>query len=273
MPPPAWCATSGGHGGRALLPGDGRHEAPDAPWELEKTSTDLYVAPALLDVACPRTTVRPTAGLTLLHVDHPQLSGPRQVLKDFFDRSGRPGAARPLPGAAGDRRGGPALPTRARPCSPRLGSARTGVRSRSTSSARWWWTRRRAWPRSARRTSSTACCSRSARTRASRASARGCGTGRSTSCRSCSTCCRAKCRWSDRGPRYRTRPRRYADHVRRRLIVKPGLTGMWQVNGRSDLSWDESVRLDLRYVENWSLALDLNPGRSSRGDIQEVRCL
>ena len=49
----------------------------------------------------------------------------------------------------------------------------------------------------------------------------------------------------------------YADHVRRRLVVKPGLTGLWQVNGRSDLSWDESVRLDLRYVENWSFALDL----------------
>jgi len=49
----------------------------------------------------------------------------------------------------------------------------------------------------------------------------------------------------------------YADHVRRRLVVKPGLTGLWQVNGRSDLSWEESVRLDLRYVENWSLALDL----------------
>ena len=50
---------------------------------------------------------------------------------------------------------------------------------------------------------------------------------------------------------------KYADHVRRRLVVKPGLTGLWQVNGRSDLSWDESVRLDLRYVENWSFALDL----------------
>ena len=49
----------------------------------------------------------------------------------------------------------------------------------------------------------------------------------------------------------------YADHVRRRLAVKPGMTGMWQVNGRSDLSWDESVRLDLRYVENWSFVLDL----------------
>ena len=41
---------------------------------------------------------------------------------------------------------------------------------------------------------------------------------------------------------------KYAEHVRRRLVVKPGLTGLWQVNGRSDLSWDESVRLDLRYV-------------------------
>jgi exopolysaccharide biosynthesis polyprenyl glycosylphosphotransferase len=49
---------------------------------------------------------------------------------------------------------------------------------------------------------------------------------------------------------------RYTDDVRRRLLVKPGLTGLWQVSGRSDLSWEEAVRLDLRYVENWSLALD-----------------
>ncbi|WP_460578614.1 sugar transferase [Humibacter ginsengisoli] len=49
----------------------------------------------------------------------------------------------------------------------------------------------------------------------------------------------------------------YENHVQRRLFIKPGLTGMWQVNGRSDLSWDESVRLDLYYVENWSLTGDL----------------
>jgi len=49
----------------------------------------------------------------------------------------------------------------------------------------------------------------------------------------------------------------YGDDVRRRLLVKPGVTGLWQVSGRSDLTWDESVRLDLRYVENWSLATDL----------------
>jgi exopolysaccharide biosynthesis polyprenyl glycosylphosphotransferase len=49
----------------------------------------------------------------------------------------------------------------------------------------------------------------------------------------------------------------YESHVHRRLYIKPGLTGMWQVNGRSDLSWEESVRLDLYYVENWSLTGDL----------------
>jgi len=49
----------------------------------------------------------------------------------------------------------------------------------------------------------------------------------------------------------------YEDHVLRRLYVKPGLTGMWQISGRSDLSWEESVRLDLYYVENWSITGDL----------------
>ncbi|MGH3416027.1 MAG: sugar transferase [Actinocrinis sp.] len=49
---------------------------------------------------------------------------------------------------------------------------------------------------------------------------------------------------------------RYTDEVRHRLAVKPGLTGLWQVSGRSMLSWDESVRLDLSYVENWSPQLD-----------------
>jgi lipopolysaccharide/colanic/teichoic acid biosynthesis glycosyltransferase len=49
----------------------------------------------------------------------------------------------------------------------------------------------------------------------------------------------------------------YGQAARRRLLVRPGMTGLWQVSGRSDLSWEETVRLDLRYVENWSVALDL----------------
>jgi exopolysaccharide biosynthesis polyprenyl glycosylphosphotransferase len=50
---------------------------------------------------------------------------------------------------------------------------------------------------------------------------------------------------------------KYNGDVKRRLLVKPGVTGLWQVNGRSDLPWDESVRLDLSYVDNWSMASDL----------------
>ena len=49
----------------------------------------------------------------------------------------------------------------------------------------------------------------------------------------------------------------FTGDVRRRLLVRPGITGLWQVNGRSQLSWEDAVRLALYYVENWSIALDL----------------
>ncbi|MDM1911380.1 sugar transferase [Mycobacteroides abscessus] len=50
----------------------------------------------------------------------------------------------------------------------------------------------------------------------------------------------------------------YSEIVMRRLLVKPGMTGLWQVSGRSDLPWDEAVRLDLSYVENWSMMSDIS---------------
>lgn len=61
------------------------------------------------------------------------------------------------------------------------------------------------------------------------------------------------------GPRppLRREVEQYAEHVHRRFLMKPGITGLWQVSGRSSLSWDESVRLDLSYVENWTLVGDL----------------
>ena len=59
--------------------------------------------------------------------------------------------------------------------------------------------------------------------------------------------------WDPYNPSYFANPH----PVFRRLRVRPGLTGLWQVSGRSDLSWEESVRLDLRYVDNWSVAMDL----------------
>jgi lipopolysaccharide/colanic/teichoic acid biosynthesis glycosyltransferase len=51
---------------------------------------------------------------------------------------------------------------------------------------------------------------------------------------------------------------RYSADMSRRLRVRPGMTGLWQVSGRSDLSWDETVRLDLYYVDNWSMVQDLS---------------
>ena len=61
------------------------------------------------------------------------------------------------------------------------------------------------------------------------------------------------------GPRppLATEVKSYDDYARRRLLVRPGITGLWQVSGRSDLSWEDSVRLDMFYVENWSMISDL----------------
>lgn len=50
---------------------------------------------------------------------------------------------------------------------------------------------------------------------------------------------------------------RYDDQLRRRLLVRLGITGLWQVRGRADLTWQDSVRLDESYVENWSMIGDL----------------
>jgi exopolysaccharide biosynthesis polyprenyl glycosylphosphotransferase len=226
-------------------------------WELEKTGTDLCVSPALLDVAGPRTTIRQTAGLTLLHVDHPQLSGFRVFVKDLFDRSVAAAALillSPLLVVLAvtirlhDR--GPALFTQVRVGKDghmfRIYKFRTMVVDAE---------KRRNQLLESNDTDGVLFKLRNdPRVTAVGAHLR---------------------RWSiDElpqlfnvllgqmslvGPRpaLPDEAARYAEHVRRRLVVKPGLTGLWQVNGRSDLNWEESVRLDLRYVENWSFVLDL----------------
>jgi len=226
-------------------------------WELEKTGTDLCVAPALLDVAGPRTTIRPTAGLTLLHVDHPQLSGPRQVLKDLFDR-GVAGMALIL-------------------LSPLMIAVAIAVKLPDSGPALFTQTRvgkdGRPFKIYKFRTMVVDAEKRLAELRAKNEND-GVLFKMRRDPRITAVGARLR-KWSlDElpqlfnvllgemslvGPRpaLPDETAQYADHVRRRLVVKPGLTGLWQVSGRSDLSWDESVRLDLRYVENWSLALDL----------------
>ena len=226
-------------------------------WELEKTDTDLCVAPALVDVAGPRTTIRPTAGLTLLHVDHPQLTGFRLLLKGLFDRTAAAAAMimlAPVMAALAtmvwlhDR--GPALFTQ----------MRVGKDGRAF---RIYKFRTMVVDAEKCRADLLASNDSDGVLFKLRKDPRVTPVGNQLR------------RWSlDElpqlfnvlfghmslvGPRAALpdEAEKYAEHVRRRLVVKPGLTGLWQVNGRSDLSWEESVRLDLRYVENWSFALDL----------------
>ena len=231
-------------------------------WDLEKTGTDLCVAPALLDVAGPRTTIRPTAGLPLLHMDHPEFSGARLVVKGIFDRVfallalvllAPVFAVLALAIKLDD--GGPAL----------FKQTRVGRDGRRFSVVKF-----RTMVPDAEALKATLALQiqptgiqQDSLLFKIKDDPRLTGVGRRLR------------RWSlDELPQLLNvlagdmslvgpRPAlpeevaRYGDLVRRRLVVKPGMTGLWQVNGRSDLSWDESVRLDLRYVENWSLVLDL----------------
>jgi len=63
----------------------------------------------------------------------------------------------------------------------------------------------------------------------------------------------------------------YDDVARRRLVVKPGITGLWQVSGRSDLLWDESLRLDLYYADNWRFIDDLTIAARTVGAVTRAR--
>jgi exopolysaccharide biosynthesis polyprenyl glycosylphosphotransferase len=226
-------------------------------WELEKTGTDLCVSPALLDVAGPRTTVRPTAGLTLLHVDHPQLSGFRVLVKDLFDRTFAAVALislSPLLVALAviirlhDR--GPALFSQLRVGKDghafRIYKFRTMVVDAE---------QRRTELLDSNNTDGVLFKLR----KDPRVTPIGAHLRRYSIDEVPQLFNVLLGQMSLVGPRpaLPDEAAKYAEHVRRRLVVKPGLTGLWQVNGRSDLNWEESVRLDLRYVENWSFALDL----------------
>ena len=226
-------------------------------WELEKTGTDLCVSPALLDVAGPRTTIRPTAGLTLLHVDHPQLSGARLVLKSLFDRCFAAAALILLSPlmlllAVSIRLsdGGPALFTQVR-----VGR-----------DARWFRIYKFRTMVVDAEQQKQELLDKSGRDHVlfklrtdPRVTAIGAHLRRWSIDELPQLVNVLLGQMSLVGPRPAVPDEvaNYAEHVHRRLVVKPGLTGLWQVNGRSDLSWDESVRLDLRYVENWSFTLDI----------------
>ena len=226
-------------------------------WELEKTGTSLCVAPAVLDIAGPRTTIRPAAGLPLVYMDHPEFTGIPRLLKTCFDRAFAATALillSPLMAAI-------AIMIKINDHGSVLFSqVRVGVDGKPFRIYKFRTMVADAEALKARLTGLNETGGVLFKIREDpRITAVG-------------TWLR---RWSlDELPQLFNvlvgdmslvgpRPAlpeeadRYHTHVRRRLAVRPGITGLWQVNGRSELPWEEAVRLDLRYVENWSFMLDL----------------
>jgi len=229
----------------------------DLAWALEKTGTDLCVAPALLDVAGPRTTIRPTAGLPLLHVDHPEFAGMRWLIKSAFDRTAALAALLLLSPVLilialavrlSDR--GPAL----------FRQTRVGKDGRPFTLYKFRTMVVDAEQRKSQLIGLNESDGLLFKMRRDPRVTRVGGWLRRYSLDELPQLINVLIGdMSLVGPRpaLPAETNAYAEHVRRRLAVKPGITGLWQVNGRSDLPWDEAVRLDVRYVENWSFALDL----------------
>jgi exopolysaccharide biosynthesis polyprenyl glycosylphosphotransferase len=226
-------------------------------WELEKTDTELFVAPALMDVAGPRTTIRPIAGLPLLHLDHPELAGARQWFKVLFDKVV---ASLVLLIIA-----------------PAMTAIALIIRSIDPGPAFFVQVRIGRDGREFRMLKFRTMIDGAELLRAELVK-QGTGDGVLFKLKDDPRITRIG-GWLRRysidelpqlinvlrgdmslvGPRppLPDEVEQYVEDTHRRLVVKPGLTGLWQVSGRSDLSWEESVRLDLRYVENWSLILDM----------------
>ncbi|MCW2621933.1 MAG: exopolysaccharide biosynthesis polyprenyl glycosylphosphotransferase [Frankiales bacterium] len=227
-------------------------------WELEGSGVDLVVAPSLTDVAGPRIHIRPVAGLPLLHVEQPEFSGGRRLLKSTFDRA----AALAVLLLTSPLLITLALAVRLTSTGPALfRQTRVGVSGRDFTMYKF---------RSMHVDAEARLAELQEHNEASdgllfkmRDDPRVTGAGRWLRRYSLDELPQllnvVRGDMSLVGPRPPL-PRevaQYGDDVRRRLLVRPGLTGLWQISGRSDLSWDESVRLDLHYVENWSLALDV----------------
>ncbi|MGX7678019.1 sugar transferase [Jatrophihabitans sp. DSM 45814] len=227
-------------------------------WQLEGSSTDLVVSPGLIEVAGPRLHIQPVAGLPLLHVEEPEFTGFRRVLKSGFDRT--------VAGAAllflSPIFFGLVLMIRLTSSGPALfKQTRVGHNGRTFTMIKFRSMYVDAEARLAELTSQSQ--HGDGVLFKMRNDPRVTKVGRLLRKFSLDELPQlinvVNGSMSLVGPRPPL-PRevaRYEDHVHRRLLVKPGLTGLWQISGRSELAWDESVRLDLRYVENWSIAGDL----------------
>jgi exopolysaccharide biosynthesis polyprenyl glycosylphosphotransferase len=227
-------------------------------WQLEGTETDLVVAPGLMEVAGPRLHIRPMTGLPLLHVEEPEFAGARRVAKAVVDRSLATVAfvlALPLLAvlwvAVRVSSPGPAIFKQVR--IGRNGKEFTLLKFRSM----YVDAEKRRAELEQRNERAEGLLFKI------RDDPRITPVGRFLRRLSLDELPQLinvmQGKMSLVGPRppLPEEVALYEDDVRRRLLVKPGLTGLWQISGRSDLDWDDSVRLDLRYVENWSFTLDL----------------
>ena len=234
----------------------GRRGLRELGWQLEGTGVDLVVAPAITDIAGPRIVTRPVAGLPLLHVEEPELTGFARFMRDTVDRV----LAALLLAAISPLLITVALAVRIADRGPALfKQVRVGRDGREF--VIWKF---RTMRRDAERELTTLAEQNDhdgvlfkirndpRRTRI------GTILRRYSIDELPQLWNVVKGDMSIVGPRppLPNEVARYSDDVRRRLLVKPGLTGLWQVSGRADLAWEEAVRLDLYYVENWSPALD-----------------
>jgi exopolysaccharide biosynthesis polyprenyl glycosylphosphotransferase len=225
-------------------------------WRLERDDIDLIVASALIDVAGDRTTIRPVDGLPMLHVEHPRLEGGARVVKEIVDRVGAAllllAFSPVLLGLSAWIRFGSPGPVMFR-------QVRVGRDGGQFSIFKF----RSMYVDAEQRLAELRHLNENDGVLFKiRNDPRVTPVGRWLRKLSLDELPQLlnvlKGDMSLVGPRppLPEEVAVYADDVRRRLAVKPGMTGLWQVSGRSDLPWEEAVRLDLRYVENWSLTLD-----------------
>ena len=227
-------------------------------WQLEGTDIDIVVAPSLADIAGPRIHIRPVAGLPLLHVEQPEFSGARRVVKGLFDRFVSVVALvllLPLLLIIGLAvrltSPGPAFYTQVR-----VGRHGTSFRIYKFRSMSLGADRELAALTSRNEASDGVLFKMRDDPRVTRL---GAFLRRFSLDELPQLINVALGHMSIVGPRppLPHEVAKYERDVHRRLLVKPGLTGLWQISGRSNLTWEQSVRLDLNYVENWSLPLDL----------------
>lgn len=224
-------------------------------WSLEGTACDLVIAPGLVDVAAPRLSIAPVAGLPLLHVEHPEFSGMRRLLKVAFDRCLATVALVTLAPlllgigvAVRTTSEGPAV----------FRQTRIGKEGRPFTMLKFRTMTADAEHRLHELSSDSVGVLFKMR-RDPRITRLGAVLRRYSLDELPQLVNVVRGEMSLVGPRppLPAEVALYEPDTVRRLLVEPGLTGLWQVSGRSELSWDASVRLDLRYIDNWSLTTDL----------------